>query len=172
MWKRHFRPGEGEKAVFIPAKEIDSDSEVLESPYDSEARFRTRFDTSWTGYMVHLTETCDDERPHLITHVDTTPATTHEARRTEAIHQELVGKDLVPSEHLADAAYVDAGILLSSKEDHNIQLIGPARRDPSWQARVEGGYTANQFEIDWANRKATCPLSTCRFSTPRESPLK
>jgi transposase len=107
--------------------------------------------------MVHLTESCGDSRPHLITHVDTTEATTHEARRTEAIHDQLAGKDLAPSEHLADAAYVGAGILLSSKEDHNIQLIGPARPAPSWQARVEGGYTADQFEIDWIEKKATCP---------------
>lgn len=157
IWERHYRPSESGKADFVPVKELGPASEAIESPYDTEARYRTRFDTSWTGYMVHLTETCDDERPHLITHVDTTPATVHEARRTEAIHDQLAGKDLAPSEHLADAAYVDAGILLSSKEDHNIQLIGPARPDPSWQARTEGGYTADQFEINWANQKATCP---------------
>lgn len=157
VWDRHYRPGEDEKAVFIPAKEIGSDSEVMDSPYDPEARFRTRFDTCWTGYMVHVTETCDEDRPHLITHVETTPATVHEARCTENIHQALDDKGLPPERHLADAAYVDAGILLSSKENHDIQLIGPARPDPSWQARIEGGYTADQFEIDWAEQKATCP---------------
>jgi len=157
IWDRHYRPSEDGKACFIPAKELGPASEAVESPYDTEARYRTRFGTSWTGYMVHLTETCDEERPHLITHVDTTQATVHEARRTEAIHDQLAGKGLAPSEHLADAAYVDAGILLSSKEDHDIELIGPARPDPSWQARTEGGYTADQFEIDWAEKKATCP---------------
>ena len=107
--------------------------------------------------LVHVTETCDEERPHLITHVETTPATLHEARCTEDIHQALARKKLPPGQHLADAAYVDAGILVSSREEHDIELIGPARPDPSWQARTEGGYTADQFEIDWANRKAICP---------------
>ncbi len=31
---------------------------------------------AWVGYKVHLTETCEDGQPHLITGVMTTPATT------------------------------------------------------------------------------------------------
>jgi hypothetical protein len=98
---------------------------------------------AWTLYMVHITETCDEEHAHLIIHVDMTEATVHEARWTEAINGQLAGKGLAPSEHLDDAAHVDADILLSSKEDHDIHLIGQARPDPSWQARTEGGYTAD-----------------------------
>lgn len=75
IWDRHYRPSEDGKACFIPAKELGPASEAVELPYDTEAHYRTRFGTSWTGYMVHLTETCDEERPHLITHVDTTQAT-------------------------------------------------------------------------------------------------
>jgi hypothetical protein len=43
-------------------------TEPIESPYDTQARFRTRSGVSWTGYVVHLTETCDDDSVHLITH--------------------------------------------------------------------------------------------------------
>jgi len=28
----------------------------------------------WVGYKVHFTETCDEDFPHLITHVETTQA--------------------------------------------------------------------------------------------------
>lgn len=38
--------------------------------------------------------TCDPEEVHLITHVDTTPATVHEAMRSEEIHQALTAKGL------------------------------------------------------------------------------
>ena len=43
----------------------------IESPYDIEARNRTKRDTNWTGYTVHLTETCDDDCPNFITNVET-----------------------------------------------------------------------------------------------------
>jgi transposase len=41
---------------------------VISSPYDVEVRWSTKHDTGWVGYRVHLTETCDDELSHLITH--------------------------------------------------------------------------------------------------------
>jgi transposase len=44
----------------------------IESPYDTEARFRSKSGMSWTGYMVHLTETCDEAAPRLVIYVDTT----------------------------------------------------------------------------------------------------
>jgi transposase len=28
----------------------------------------------WSGYKVHITETCDDDAAHLVTHVKTCPA--------------------------------------------------------------------------------------------------
>jgi len=37
-------------------------------------RYASKRTTAWTGFKVHLTETCDDERPNLITHVETTTA--------------------------------------------------------------------------------------------------
>ena len=46
--------------------------------------------------MVHFSETCDPEDVHLITHVETTPATVHEAMRSEAIQRALHEKDLYP----------------------------------------------------------------------------
>jgi hypothetical protein len=37
------------------------------SPYDAEARDSKKRSTEWTGYRAHLTETCDENYPHLIT---------------------------------------------------------------------------------------------------------
>jgi hypothetical protein len=42
----------------------------------------------------------------------------------------------------------DAELLVRSREEHGIALVGPGRPDPSWQARVEGALTAERFEVD------------------------
>src|SRR3954453_2202015 len=132
-------------------------TEPVESPYDPEARYRTRSGTSRVGYIVHLTEACDDDAVHLITHAMTTSAAVHEAKCTAAIHAALPGKGLGPAEHLADAAYVDAELLVRSREDHGIDLVGPPRGNPTWQTKVEGGYTIGRFEVDWDAERVRCP---------------
>ena len=125
----------------------------IESPYDSEARFRTKAGTSWTGYMVHLTETCDAGTPRLVVHANTTPANLHEAMRTGPIHEALATKGLAPSEHLVDAGYVSAEHLVGARERHGIDLIGPARLDQSWQKQVDGAFQATDFVVDWERRR-------------------
>jgi transposase len=127
------------------------------SPYDPEARRAIKRTTEWTGYMVHLTETCDDDAPHLITDVATVPATTRDVEMTAAIQAALAERDLAPAEHLADAGYVSGRLLASSRADHGIELVGPAPQDCSWQARAGAGFDMPSFQIDWAGRTATCP---------------
>ena len=58
---------------------------TIVSPYEPEARFSRKRDTSWAGYRVHLTETCDSDKPKLITHVETQPAPEQDAAATEDI---------------------------------------------------------------------------------------
>jgi transposase len=162
VWTRHFvredgaPPGGG---VRLRAKDEPPPpaTEPVASPYDPEARFRTRSGTSWVGYVVHLSESCEDDAVNLITHALTTVATVHEARCTEAIHRALLDKGLVPSEHLVDAAYVDAELLVRGREAMGIDLVGPPRPNPSWQAKVEGGYTLDRFEVDWDKERVRCP---------------
>jgi transposase len=38
-------------------------------PHDREAHRGNKRSATWTGYKVHLTETCDDGLPYLIVHV-------------------------------------------------------------------------------------------------------
>jgi hypothetical protein len=130
---------------------------AIESPYDTQARYRGRHATVWTGYVVHLSETCEDDAVHLVTHAMTTDAAVHEAGCTAAIHQALAGKGLAPSEHLVDTAYVGAGLVVRSREELGIALVGPSRPDASWQAKLEGGYGLERFEIDWEHERVRCP---------------
>jgi transposase len=107
--------------------------------------------------MVHVSETCEPDAPHLLTHVHTTSAAVHEAMCTEAIEQALVDKALPPGEHLVDAAYVSADLLVTSRQDYGIELRGPTRPDANWQSRVEGAYRTDDFTLDWDHQRAVCP---------------
>lgn len=129
----------------------------FDSPYDTDARYGNKRSTTWTGYKVHVTETCDADAPHLVVHVETTPAPVTDSNMTAPIHQALVDKELPPTTHLADAGYVDAELLVASQSKHNIELLGPVRPDVSWQAKADQGFDISAFVIDWDAKKVTCP---------------
>ena len=129
----------------------------FDSPYDVEARFGNKRSTTWSGYKVHLTETCDADRPHFIVHVETTPAPLADIAMTAPIHRALAQKELLPATHFADAGYVDADLLLASETTYGIELIGPVRPNVSWQAKAGTGYDISAFAIDWGAQKVTCP---------------
>jgi transposase len=59
----------------------------IQSPDDLEARYRTKRDTPWGGDKAHLSATCDDGYPDLITQVMTTLATTPDCVMGPAIQQ-------------------------------------------------------------------------------------
>lgn len=145
LWQRHYArsptaaDNEPRNVRFKSSHELSRTAEGIASPYDPEARYRRKRETCWTGYTVHLTETCDTDAIHLITQVTTTSASVHEALCTAAIQQALAKRNLAPGEHFADAGYVHADVLISSAHDHGITLIGPPRPDstpvgrPKWR---------------------------------------
>jgi len=89
-------------------KDLPTTADQIASPYDPEARWSTKRSVSWVGHKVHLTETCDPDLPRLITHVETTPATTPDIGMLPTIHAALADKALLPQEHLVDKGYIEA----------------------------------------------------------------
>jgi transposase len=138
-------------------KELPRAAEQLESPSDLEARYRTKGDTHWLGYMVHYTETCERTKVSLITHVHTTPATVHDSQCTALIQEALSKRKLLPREHIVDAGYIDAELLVSSRREHQITLVGPPRPQAGWQNKVAGAYGYDQFTVDWERQQVRCP---------------
>jgi len=130
---------------------------LISSPYDPDARYGKKRSTEWTGYKVHLTETCDDDTPNLITDVLTTVAPISDFEVLPTIHQQLAERQCVPGEQIVDSGYPTADHVLTSGETHGIDLIGPLADDHSWQARAGAGFAAAQFVIDWERQCATCP---------------
>src|SRR4029453_5888812 len=126
-------------------------------PSAPEARYRHKCDTEWTGYMVHVSETCEPTAPHLLTHVHTTTAAVYEAQCTTPIQQALSAKDLAPGEDFVGGAYISEEGLVASREEHGIALRGPTRPIQGWQAQTAGAYDLSQFTVDWEQRQARCP---------------
>jgi transposase len=154
-------------------KAVAAASEHLESPYEPQARFATKRGMHWTGYKVHLTETCDEELPHLLTQVSTTIAPATDVAQLIPIQEALAARDLLPAQQLVDASYVRARNVLASRDRHQIDLVGPVDTDHQWQARVEGGFVSERFQIDWDHRRALCPrghqsIRWCETHTARK----
>lgn len=139
------------------AEDLPPAALLISSPYDPDARYGKKRSTEWTGYKVHLTETCDDDTPHLISDVLTTPATTSDFDVLPTIQQQLAARELTPGEQIVDAGYPTADHVLTSQETYGIDLIGPLADDHSWQAKANAGFAAAQFVIDWEQQSATCP---------------
>jgi transposase len=141
---------------FLEQDEQEPSAQRIASPHDTDARFSIKQDTEWTGYKVHITETCDAGMPRLITNVETTAATQPDWGALPAIHESLARKDLLPADHMADTGYVSIENILSSRDRHGVRLVGPAMPDNSWQAR-EGGFDKSYFNINWQSKKVICP---------------
>lgn len=138
------------------AGELCPVEERIESPYDPQARYAIKHETTWSGYRVHLTESCDTDAPRLITHVETRPAPEQDINALPAIHAALERQDLLPAQHLVDTAYLSAEVLQQTQADYGVDLVGPMHPDSSWQARA-GGFDLTHFAIDWSAQHVTCP---------------
>jgi hypothetical protein len=121
---------------------VEESREDVERERDAEVRYGCKRDFDWTGYKVHLTECCDDDLPHLITHVETVPATQQDHRALQAIQAAVASKELAPQQHLVDAGYVSTKRTLESRESYAIELIGPVHVVPSWQAHTPAPLTS------------------------------
>lgn len=129
----------------------------IQSPYETEAHYGIKHDLNWLGYKVHLTETCAEDDLHLITHVQTTPATTPDFAPLPTLHAALDKKGLLPEQHVVDEGYTTTRAILDAQQDYGVELLGPVRTNRSWQTRDQQGFDLSQFHIDWQRKSVTCP---------------
>lgn len=157
VWVQHFYV-DADRLRWREQKSFPSSALMVASPYDLEVRYSRKRGMEWKGFKVHLTETCEPDRPHLITHVVTTAATDQDVTALVGIHDGLEAKGLLPSDHLADGAYLSAAELVKSRDRYGVEMIGPMRVDASWQAADSDAFEAAQFSIDWEAEQVTCPM--------------
>lgn len=153
IWDQQFEPleqgGRWRTEPALPA------AQLINSPYDLDARYGKKRSTLWVGFKVHFTQTCDEEAPQLITHVETTPAPLPDEKALSQVHADLAKKKLLPDQHLVDAGYIDATNLIESQAGYGVDLVGPTLKNYWYQA--ETGYDLTHFSINWETETVTCP---------------
>ena len=130
-------------------------AQLINSPYDLDARYGKKRTTLWVGYKVHFTQTCDEDAPQLITHVETTQAPISDEGVLSTIHAGLAEKNLLPEQHLVDAGYVTIDNLVKTQSYSGVDLVGPTLKTHWYQA--ETGYDITHFSINWEEETVTCP---------------
>ncbi|MER5700150.1 transposase, partial [Streptomyces mirabilis] len=127
------------------------------SEISSQTRYDLELKVAFCVVDVHLSETCEPHAPHLITHVLTTDATVADTEATAVIHQGLATRELLPDEHDVDAGYVTAAHIVTARETHGIELLGPVGLDTCHENYEGEHFTQSTFTIDWKAKKAVCP---------------
>ncbi len=130
----------------------------IQTPHDPEARWSKKRDQTWVGDKLQVSETDDDDLPHLITDIALTSSVEGDTTALAAIAERQAARDVLPRDRFVDQGYVSGGTLERATlrgED----LLGPASTaDPSPQARMADGITQAQFQLDLEARVATCPM--------------
>lgn len=57
-----------------------------------------------------------------------------------------------------------ADLLVASRRDEDVDLVGPVRADAKWQAQEKTGFAAEFFSLDWERQQATCPAGRTSVS--------
>ena len=156
VWIQQYHLVEG-TVQWRAAEEIPPATTFISSPYDLDAHYAKKRTTQWVGDKVHITETCEDDLPHLVTQVETMTGPIADGDATPVIHDNLARRDLLPQTHLVDTGYLDAELLVSSRHDYAVDLFGPTRPNMHWQARAGEGFDIQHFRVDWERQQATCP---------------
>ncbi|MFD4835362.1 IS1182 family transposase [Streptomyces uncialis] len=128
----------------------------IESPYDLQARWVRRGHRRWTGYLAHVTETCDEKGVNVITDVATTVPTA-DITALPGIHARLKRRRLLPAQHLVDGGYTSVAALDSAARSHKITLVGPLSKGNAPQRKDADGFARENFIIDFDRREVTCP---------------
>jgi len=158
VWLQHYHAS-AQGTPWRADQELPPSALLITSPYDVEARYSRKKNTTWTGYKVHFTETCEDDEPHFIVEVVTTASTTPDGEIMGELHEQLAEQKLLPDQHLVDMGYVDAEVLAQSHTRYQVDVVGPVPPDVSWQTKAASGFDHSQFTIDWQDHQVTCPTS-------------
>ena len=158
VWVQQFYLADGQVRWRNERDGIPPAAQLISSPYDADARYACKGSTTWIGYKVHLSETCDAGRPRIITEVQTTAGPVADGDVTAPIHTAFEDKGLLPAQHIVDTGYLSAGQRVQAQRDFRLDLIGPARIDSSWQAKAGKGFSMEAFTIDWDAQHVTCPM--------------
>jgi len=135
-----------------PPAQRPAGKQVIESPHEPEARYGKKREKKWSGYKAQITETCDDQLPHLFVDLEPSGAADHDSLALPGIQQRLVERAMQPAEQYVDQGYISAERIYTSAAA-GIALMGKPLAD----TRSSQPFQQAQFHIDEATQQATCP---------------
>lgn len=107
MWVQNFFYDQERTVRWRTSEEgIPRAANYINHPIDTDARYAEKFTTSWVRYQVHITETCEEGLPNIITDVQIAPAPIADGEATPLIHEALAGKDLLPETQFVDTDFI------------------------------------------------------------------
>ncbi|MFI9588618.1 IS1182 family transposase [Streptomyces sp. NPDC052236] len=141
---------------------------AIVSPYDVSARYARCGETRWKGFLAHVTETCDQDTPSVITDVTTTKAPVHDTKALPGILANLEDRNLLSKEHFVDGGYLSVALKQQVAREHGVGLVGPVRAKSTRQSRKGTVFHRDAFTIDWDAKQVTCPQGKVsrRWSAP------
>jgi transposase len=111
---------------------------------------------------VHLTETCEEDQPHLSTGVITTPATPPDGAMGPLMQGALAARHRRPSLPRLDGGDGDAALLVTAQTVHQGDVVGPPFGSYRHQRRAGQGDDLRAFVLDWEAPQAHCPQGQTR----------
>lgn len=159
VWQQHYecvaaKAGAEPQVRWRDGPAVSNSQRVL-SPYETQARQASKRETTWDGYKVHLSETCEPEAAvHLIVQVQTTVATHNDVETTRPLIEQLAAKERDPARMYVDSGYL-SGPLVLEQQQQGRQLVGPIPVATTWQEHT--GYGLCAFTLDWQGQQARCP---------------
>jgi transposase len=163
VWRQHDR-WDGIQLQWREADNIPPAARFISSPDDAEAHDARKHTTPWVGSTGHITETCEEDLPHLITHIDTTPGPTADGAATPQIHAALEPRGLLPGTHMVDTGFLDADLLVDRRHDYGVDWLGPTRLDDHGHAREGAGVDVQPCQIDGDQHQASWPAGKTSIS--------
>ena len=132
----------------------------IQNPHDPDASYRAKGEKKWVGYAVQVAEALPTDEAgepekgagFITSMVSHTARGSDEAGMQKTFdEQREMGFDK-PKALFVDTAYVSAAELATAREEKR-ELVGPVM--PSHVPK--GGYSVEEFRVDIARRRATCP---------------
>jgi transposase len=156
VWEEQFVIIEQKTILRSPKDLGKSEGGPTQTPHDPDVRWSKKRDQSWYGYKLQVTETFDEDLPHLITDIDLTVSTQSDQTALVDIVARQKENGTLPSQRDVDKGYT-GGPNLEAAIERGEDLIGPISAKQSPQHHLEGGIKTEDFTFNLAEGRATCP---------------
>jgi transposase len=134
-----------------PPAQRPTGRDVIETPHEVEVREAVKRGRAHVGDKMQVTETCDQDQPHLIMDLEPTGALDNDSPPLSSIQERLQARGALPGGQRVDQGYMSGENLVRSAE-RGINLLGASLDD----TQGPPGFKQRAFQIDLASRQATC----------------